>query len=54
MSEHLLVRLVKRNSSREMYSPIPRHIKKIKNTSAFLTPDEDLVSKALVFFIFFM
>ena len=53
MSEHLLLRLAKQNSSREMYSPI-RHIKKIKNTSAFLTPDGDLVSKALVFFIFFM
>ena len=87
----MLVRLTKQNSSREMYSPIRRHIKKMKNTSAFdtwsssgvrrgivnnkrivvllqllvclllllftiplLTPDEDQVSKALVFFIFFM
>ena len=49
------MRLTRQNSSREMYSPIRRHIKKMKKTrAAFLTPDEDQVSKALVFFIFFM
>ena len=35
MSEQLLVSLTEQNSSREMCSPIRRHIKKMKNTSAF-------------------
>ena len=34
MSEQLLVRLTKQNSSREMYT-LTLHIEKMKNTSAF-------------------
>ena len=34
MSEQLLVRLAKQNSSREMYSPIRRHIKQQLKTQA--------------------
>ena len=34
MSEQLLVRLTKQNSSREMYSPIRRHIKQQIKTQA--------------------
>ena len=46
MSEQLLVRMTKQNSSREMYSPY--------TSIPLLTPDEDQRSKAFVFFIFFM
>ena len=65
MSEQVLVRLTKQNSSREMYSPIRRHIKEQLKTQALSThglclelkrdfylsstPDEDRGSKALVF-----
>ena len=43
MSEQLLVRLAKQNSSREMYSPIRRHIKQQLKTQALSTQSLRLV-----------
>ena len=44
----MLVRLTKQNGSKEMYSPIGRHVKTMKNTSAFDTWSSSGVRRGIV------